>query len=195
MSVYGDSTGSGVLVKVEPPRCPADKSLSHVPCDIVLVIDVSLSMSAPAKAMRADEMGRTIKEDTGLSVLDITKHAARTILESLDGRDRLGIVTFSTDIEVCRPYASRCTPRLTAGDTKVLQELAPMNPANKQAAVDSIKKMTPQHWTNLWGGISEGLKLFQGYENSGRMPALLVLTDGMPTQQVIPMLLGFNSWI
>jgi hypothetical protein len=40
------------------------------------------------------------EEEYGLSVLDLVKHAARTIIETLDARDRLGIVAFSTRTEV-----------------------------------------------------------------------------------------------
>lgn len=40
------------------------------------------------------------REYTGLTVLDLVKHAARTILETLDERDRLGIVAFSIEAEV-----------------------------------------------------------------------------------------------
>ena len=41
-----------------------------------------------------------IKEHTGLSILDLTKHAARTIIETLNEGDRLGIVTFGFNAKV-----------------------------------------------------------------------------------------------
>lgn len=87
---------SGIIVKVQPPRAPTDIVKSHVPCDIVLVIDVSGSMQTPAPATIINDDGETVQENTGLSVLDITKHAALTVLETLDAGDRLGIVTFSS---------------------------------------------------------------------------------------------------
>jgi hypothetical protein len=84
-----------MIVSVCPPLKPVD-DIRHVPCDIVLVIDVSGSMGADAPLPTADDTGR----ETGLSVLDLTKHAARTIIKTLNENDRLGVVTFSTDAEV-----------------------------------------------------------------------------------------------
>jgi len=79
----------GSLSSVKPPNAPK-KDIPHVPCDIVLVIDVSGSMDNLAPIP-----GESTKETTGLTILDLTKHAARTILETLNQNDRLGIVTYS----------------------------------------------------------------------------------------------------
>ena len=107
-------------------------------------------------------------ELNGLTVLDLVKHAARTIASTLNDSDRLGIVTFSTE-------------------AKVLQPLMPMTALNKKKTERNLGGMQPSSATNLWGGIMEGLKLFgrgngggEGVEGSGRVPALMVLTDGMP---------------
>jgi hypothetical protein len=45
------------------------------------------------------------RESTGLSILDLVKHASRTILETLGQNDRLGIVTFSDDATVSHTSA------------------------------------------------------------------------------------------
>lgn len=103
-------------------------------------------------------------EHNGLSVLDLVKHAARTIASTLNSSDRLGIVTFSTE-------------------AKVLQPLIPMTALNKKKTERNLGGMQPSSATNLWGGIVEGLKLFGSTESgstTGRVPALMVLTDGMP---------------
>ena len=56
-----------------------------------------------------------------------------------------------------------------------------MNALNKAATLKKIKGMEPQDMTNLWHGIRDGLELFKGTKGeTGRVPALLVLTDGMP---------------
>ena len=87
----------GVIVKVSPPKMSEKPDVDHVPCDIVLVIDVSGSMGLDAPA--PTKPGET-EERNGLSVLDLVKHAALTILESLNKNDRLGIVTFATSAKV-----------------------------------------------------------------------------------------------
>jgi hypothetical protein len=94
----------GVIVKIQPPTEP-ENHIHHVPCDLVLSIDVSGSMQsaapAPSKPGEKDD-----EEDSGLSVLDLVKHAARTIIETLDSNDRLGIVSFSGRAMVgCHPIS------------------------------------------------------------------------------------------
>jgi Mg-chelatase subunit ChlD len=147
----------GVLISVHPPKEPS-RAIKHVPCDIVLVIDVSGSMGCQAPVPAEDP---SKAEQNGLTVLDLTKHAARTILETLDENDRLGVVTFSNQAEV-------------------VQKLIPMTEANKKAAWSRIDGLRVDSMTNLWHGILEGIKLFNGNERSKSVPAVMVLTDGMP---------------
>lgn len=147
----------GVIVSVIPPRKPKS-DINHVPCDIVLVIDVSGSMGCEAPVPAASPSER---EKNGLSVLDLVKHAARTIIETLDHNDRLGIVTFSTV-------------------AKVVQQLLPMTPKNKKNTWGRVEKLEVESMTNLWHGILEGIKLFEGDQRSNSAAAIMILTDGMP---------------
>ncbi|KAK3385192.1 hypothetical protein B0H63DRAFT_522535 [Podospora didyma] len=150
----------GMIVKIQPPQHPLDPQLEHVPCDIVLVIDISKSMATEVSVPA--QPGET-EERTGLSVLDLTKHAARTILETLNKNDRLGIVTFS--------YTARC-----------MQNLIPMTKRNKKSTSKKLDSIKPDGMTNLWGGIQEGLRVFNeaAASSNGSVPALIVLTDGEP---------------
>jgi Mg-chelatase subunit ChlD len=100
-------------------------------------------------------------ESAGLSVLDLTKHAARTIIETMDENDRLSIVTF-------------------ASKARVLQPLLPMNKDNKARAIKNVKSMQPLDATNLWQGMLEAIKQFKTEESSTNVPAIMILTDGMP---------------
>ncbi|RYO86104.1 hypothetical protein DL766_000553 [Monosporascus sp. MC13-8B] len=161
LTIHPLATQDGAIVRVEPPRSPSNPSISHVPCDVVLVIDVSGSMSSEAPAPTLDSDGKSSLEDFGLSILDLTKHAARTVLETLDEGDRMGIVTFSTDVRVVQP-------------------LLPMDNGGKELARSNIESMKHDRSTNLWGGITAGLKLFENNTDTGRVPAVMVLTDGKP---------------
>lgn len=158
----------GVVIRVEPPWLPRDfdAKLSHVPCDIALVIDVSGSMfeEAPVPRKRANEPAN---EPTGLSVLDLVKHSCRTILSTMDETDRLAIVTFS----------NRAT---------VLQPLLRMTADNKARTEARVESMAVESATNLWAGIKSGIKLFENEDNTGRVPAVLVLTDGIPNHMCPP---------
>lgn len=60
-----------------------------------------------------------------------------------------------------------------------------MTDENKVDTLKKIQSMQPTDITNLWHGIRDGLKLFSDVKDgepspSGRVPALLVLTDGEP---------------
>lgn len=143
-----------LLTTIVPPKKPINQT-HHVPCDIVLVIDVSGSMGASAPVPGEG------KEASGLSVLDVVKHASLTIIETLDERDRLGIVTFASSVEV-------------------LQELEVMTDEKKDTARANIKSMVPKDATNLWHGILSGINLFNNSPSNGKVPAIMVLTDGMP---------------
>jgi Mg-chelatase subunit ChlD len=148
----------GLLVKLSPPKQPNNGLLQtdgHVGCDIVLVIDVSGSMGDNAPIPGGGN------EDYGLSVLDLVKHAARTIVATLNEGDRLGVVKF-------------------ASSSSVVQGLTPMTDANKVATNKRIDELRPLDCTNLWHGIKSGLEQFKGEGESGRVPAVMVLTDGMP---------------
>ncbi|EXJ56425.1 hypothetical protein A1O7_06768 [Cladophialophora yegresii CBS 114405] len=146
------------IVSIQPPKVP-ECGLQRASCDIVLVIDVSGSMSAAAPLPEAT--GDNDKEAAGLSVLDLVKHAARTILETLGPRDRLGIVTFSDD-------------------ATVVQELTFMSPSEKKRARQRIESLRDESSTNLWAGIRSGLELFSSTALVDNVQGLYVLTDGMP---------------
>ncbi|KAJ3477760.1 hypothetical protein NLG97_g8751 [Lecanicillium saksenae] len=146
---------TALIASLQPPKEPATP-VRHVPCDICLVIDVSGSMFDAAPVP-----GETSGEANGLSILDLVKHAALTIIETMDERDRLSIVTFASSVTVLQPLES-------------------MTEENKKTARENVKSMVPKDATNLWQGILTGLKQFETVNSDGRVPAVMVLTDGMP---------------
>lgn len=155
LQIHPVPSKDALIIKIEPPKDPA-QIIEHVPVDIVLVIDVSGSMIAQAPIPGAES-----SESTGLCVLDLVKHAALVIIETLNKDDRLGIVTF----------ASKST---------IVQSLMPMTDANKDEARNNIKGMRTKDATNLWHGIRDGLSLFKNGGSGSNASAIMVLTDGMP---------------
>lgn len=77
-----------VMATVNTPEGSAPSA-----CDVVCVVDVSGSMSTEAKTQNS----KGDVEGHGLSILDIVKHAVKTIVNILDSRDRLSLVVFSTE--------------------------------------------------------------------------------------------------
>ncbi|GJN12126.1 hypothetical protein PR202_ga30378 [Eleusine coracana subsp. coracana] len=71
-----------VVVRVEAPAALQ----MHAPIDLVVVLDISDSMSAPAASLG------------GLSRLDFVKKAMKFVIGKLDSRDRLAIVAFNDDV-------------------------------------------------------------------------------------------------
>lgn len=162
LQLHHIASKDALLVKIQPPKEPS-KPIGHVACDVVLVIDVSGSMCSAAPV--PGEGG----EETGLSVLDLTKHAAFTIIETMDERDRLGIVTFETE-------------------SSVVQWLEPMTDDNKEQARKRVKALRPKGSTNLWHGMLDAIKLFSKEQehDSHRVPAMMILTDGEPNHMCPP---------
>lgn len=148
-----------VNIDIEP-----EKGSVAVPKDIVAVIDVSGSMDSAATVN--DENGKEV--DVGFSLLDITKHALKTIVESMGTNDRLSIITFSDD-------------------AKVITDMTIMTDANKSLFKTKITNLNTEGSTNLWEGIRSGLNQFKNINDPEfRTQALLVLTDGVPSRHHEP---------
>lgn len=97
--------------------------------DICSVVDISGSMSTTSKIR---------DEDHGMSVLDIVKHAVRTVAHSLTSRDRLSVVTYSST-------------------AKPVLNLTSMDDAGRATLHSVLDSMCVEGSTNLWDGLLEGL--------------------------------------
>jgi hypothetical protein len=92
----------GLIVKVVPPAEPvANETYSLM--ELVLLIDVSASMNDLAPVPPGGEGEES--EQKGFTVLDLTKHAACTLVKSLNEHDTLCVVTFSTNCKGTNPFA------------------------------------------------------------------------------------------
>jgi secreted protein with Ig-like and vWFA domain len=111
------------------------------------------------EAKLKNEEGKT--ETHGLTILDVVKHAVKTVVKLLNDDDRLSIVYYSS----------------TAGTAHALSS---MTLANQTKAIDALEKLQPNGSTNLWAGLKLGLDQLAAAARPGRASTVLVLTDGQP---------------
>jgi len=146
----GDDSTVPVLVSIKPPQ-----GTVRTPSDIIIVVDVSWSMTMEAVVQGAD--GKS--ESNGLSMLDIAKHAVRTIIRSLGAQDRLAIVSF------CKKAAVEC-------------DLEFMDEGGRGRAEERLESLGFGGGTNLWAGIQAGLEVARAGRQAGRFAHMVVLIDG-----------------
>ena len=79
-----------------------DKNEEAPPMDLICIIDISYSMGGSA-ACQTD--GKTEYEDLGFSLMDLVKHAVKTVVKVMRPSDRVCIVLFDDVIEVPFPFA------------------------------------------------------------------------------------------
>lgn len=144
--------GSNMLISISPPE-----STHCIRSSICCVVDISGSMGTEATVQ--DEHGKT--ETFGLSVLDVTKHALKTIVKSLTPQDEFSLVTFCSTVNV------EMMPRL-------------MTTAAAATALEKIDALQPVDMTNLWGGLKKGLDILTENKPKTDNVALFLLTDGLP---------------
>lgn len=123
--------------------------------DIVLCLDVSGSMgnSADTKGI----------ENTGLSILDILKHGVKTIINTCTSKNRIGIVTFSSEGII------RC-PLIT------------VNESGKNQLNQILEIINPDGMTNLYDGIIKSWSLIESRDRKNVKSTIIVFTDGEPNQ-------------
>src|SRR5947208_972125 len=106
LSLSADHDDKQLLITVRPPSKPehiANKDArKRASMDICCVIDVSGSMSSEA-LIPADPATNAPSESTGLSVLDVVKHALKTIIATMqDGQCDDNLIILLTDGSVHR---------------------------------------------------------------------------------------------
>ena len=82
------SSGNKLMVTAKNPKGTDRHSV-----DIVLLLDASGSMASLATIKNSSGQN----EDYGLSLLDVVKHGARTIINCLSSLDRVCIISYSDD--------------------------------------------------------------------------------------------------
>jgi Mg-chelatase subunit ChlD len=162
-SNFCNSNEALLLAKISTPEG------QRAPVDVVVVIDVSGSMGD--RATLKSESGKM--EDNGLTILDVTKHAVKTIIKILGSHDRLGVISFDHQAQMDL-------------------ELTSMSASGQNKAVDVVEGLRTRGSTNLWGGLVAGLDLLRTTERDGRLATVLILTDGVPNVNPPNVPLGQN---
>ncbi|KAG8949714.1 hypothetical protein FRC04_008254 [Tulasnella sp. 424] len=151
LTLTADPSGKDVLITVKPPAAPAmavtkpekdekeekeQLKAKRAPVDFVLTIDVSGSMGSEAPVPGENER-------TGLTVLDVVKHAANTIITTMKQEDRIAIVSFT-------------------GTAKVVLPLTHTDKQGKAKALKEVESLQPLDSTNLWDGLKQSMNILTG---------------------------------
>jgi len=165
------STGQDALVMLHSNQTDGNRA----PLDVVCVVDISGSMGGEATLSTA----AGTKESHGLSLLDIVKHAVKTIAHALTADDRLAIVVYATA-------------------ARVHVTMRHMDQAGKTEVDRQLETLNPEDTTNIYDGLMKAIEeLRANSESSGRMSAILLLTDGLPNVEpprgTLPMLIRYKE--
>mmetsp|Transcript_91680 Transcript_91680/g.258852 ORF Transcript_91680/g.258852 Transcript_91680/m.258852 type:complete len:681 (-) Transcript_91680:215-2257(-) len=155
------TNGVPVLVSVQPPA-----GTVRTPSDICCVIDVSWSMSMLATVAGGE---------SGLSLMDVAKHAVNTVINTLGPEDRFALATF-------------------CGEAKLILPLRKMDEDGKKLAAEKCEAITFGSATNLWAGLKLGLDTLAP-DGGERFSHMILLTDGDTQfkEAVMPGLQGYKS--
>lgn len=163
-------------ITITPPLNPGP-GLPPGPIDVALVIDTSYSMKDAVDTVT--ETGGTVSD--GLSILDIVKHAANTIVRSCNRNSILSVVAYSTEGRVI-------VHRMMCSDD------------NKETIIAAINGLREDGQTNIWGGLDKALETVYEDEKRDEMyrhKSILLLTDGCPNinppRGVVGMIKKFNE--
>jgi len=113
----------------------------------------------------AATMHNDTEGSSGLSLLDIVKHATVTLIESMSPDDEIAVVSYATRAKVVLPFT-----RMTS--------------QGKIQAKRSVQSLNTEGSTNLWDGLQTSMELVntantttQGQSSSSN---IFLLTDGRP---------------
>ncbi len=142
-----------------------EEDFSRKKLNLVVVLDISGSMSSPFDSYYYDRFGNRVEEPTsGKTKLQIAAQSIVSMLGHLRAGDRFGMVVFDSTASVAKP-------------------LALVEETDMEAIKRHILALQPQDSTNMEDGFKTGTSLFAAvreadpaaYENR-----IIFLTDAMP---------------
>ena len=138
-----------------------DKDSEAPPMDIVCIIDISASMTNSA-ACKTD--GRTEYEDLGYSILDLVKHAVKTVVKVMRATDRISIILFDHHVKV--PFTFNV-----------------LTDNNRESILTFIDEIREGGATNIYDAITKGIDLIVSRKGKNlNDAAILFFTDGQPNE-------------
>lgn len=152
---FNAKIGCGNIVKISTGLSDVKDLPSS---DIVCVVDVSYSMGDACSGVND---GHTEYVELAYSLLDLTKHAIKMIINVMGPKDRLAIVLFTTQARVYFDFTN-------------------MDEAGKQMAHEKIDVLKRENATNIYDGIKKGIELVEKRFDKTRNPSILFFTDGVP---------------
>jgi len=131
------------------------------PMDIVCCVDISSSMSGSA-ACQTD--GHTEYEDLGYSLLDLVKHAVKTVVKAMRPQDRVSLILFDTRIEVPYPFTQ-------------------LTNANRDEILSFVSGIRQRGCTNIYDTLEKAMNLIKARgADETNDAAIMFFTDGQPNE-------------
>lgn len=135
-----------------------DTGAAPPPRDIVCIVDISASMGSSA-ACQTD--GHTEYEDLGYALMDLVKHAVKTVVSVMRPEDRVALVLFDDRIEV--PYSF----------TKLEDQ-------QRKDILSFCDGMRNRGSTNIYDALVKGMDMIMERPQQGNDAAIMFFTDGQP---------------
>ena len=154
LKITSKYNGSELLVSINPPN-----GVNRDPAEICIIIDTSGSMGTNVSIK--DESGSS--ETFNIDILDLVKHATKTIINVMESYDSLSVVAYSSSADI-------------------ILEKCQMTIEGKDKAIKLVDSLSPNGQTNLWDGLHKGLECISDVENKNT--TIFLLTDGQPN--IIP---------
>jgi len=135
--------------------------------NLVLVLDISGSMSSPFDRYYYDRFGRrmeTTKEESARPKIRLATEAMIGLISHLSDADRLGIVLFSDSAFIAKPMRS-------------VAEL------DREKLAAHLRALRATNGTNLEAGMNQATRLLQRYDDADREQyenRIVFLTDAQP---------------
>jgi len=138
--------------------------LSEEGADYILAVDESGSMDQPAWV-------KVDKGEMGITRINLVKHLVRVMAAMLRPNDRIAIVSFN-DV------------------ANVRMSLTAMDASGKMQLNSVLDRIEANNTTNIYGAIEKMAEIASSSEAKGRRIVGVLLTDGVPTESIAPVIGG-----